>query len=88
MKKKNIILFLLMALPTLLLTSCLKDQEDLFTESASQRTTTYLAKAKKVLTSSENGWVLNYYPDREQSYGGTPFTMKFTDERLPWLVSS
>lgn len=82
MKKKNIILFLLMALPTLLLTSCLKDQEDLFTESASQRTTTYLAKAKKVLTSSENGWVLNYYPDREQSYGGTPFTMKFTDEKV------
>lgn len=82
MKKKNIILFLLMALPTLLLTSCLKDQEDLFTESASQRTTTYLAKAKKVLTSSENGWLLNYYPDREQSYGGTPFTMKFTDEKV------
>jgi len=61
MKKKNIILFLLMALPTLLLTSCLKDQEDLFTESASQRTTTYLAKAKKVLTSSENGWGYTFH---------------------------
>ena len=72
MKKNDIILFLLMALPTLLLTSCLKDQEDVFEESASARTANYLSNTKKVLTSAENGWLLNYYPDRDQSYGGTP----------------
>ena len=80
MKKNNIILFLLMTLPTLLLTSCLKDQEDLFEDSASARTVKYLEESKKVLMSSESGWVLNYYPDREQSYGGYAYTLKFTDE--------
>ncbi len=82
MKKNNIILFLLMALPTLLLTSCLKDQEDVFSESASLRTANYLSNAKKVLTSSANGWLLNYYPDREQSYGGCAFVLKFDDETV------
>jgi len=80
MKKNNIILFLLMALPTLLLTSCLKDQEDLFSESASQRTTNYMANVKRVLTGAENGWLLNYVPDRETSYGGYCYTMKFDEE--------
>ncbi len=80
MKKNNIILFLLMMLPTLLLTSCLKDQEDTFSESASIRTANYLNNVKKVLTSSEQGWILNYYPDREQSYGGTVYTLKFTED--------
>lgn len=82
MKKNNIILFLLMALPTLLLTSCLKDQEDIFSDSASARAEKYLANAKKVLTSAENGWVLNYYPDRNQSYGGYAFTLKFNDQTV------
>ena len=82
MKKNNILLFLLMALPTLLLTSCLKDQEDFFPESASERTTNYLNNVKKVLTSSENGWVLNYYPDRDLSYGGYVYTLKFDEDNV------
>ncbi len=82
MKKNNIILFLLMMLPTLLLTSCLKDQEDTFSESASIRTANYLNNVKKVLTSSEKGWILNYYPDREQSYGGAVYTLQFDDEKV------
>lgn len=81
MNKKNIFIYFLLALP-LLLTSCLKDQEDLFPESASLRTANYLSNAKKVLTSSANGWLLNYYPDREQSYGGSAFVLKFDDETV------
>ena len=82
MKTKNIILFLLMALPTLLMTSCLKDQEDLFDDSASARTTKYLANIKQVLTSAENGWLFNYYPDRDQSYGGQPYVVIFKDDTV------
>ena len=81
-KTRNIILFMLMALPTVLLTSCLKDQDDLFDKSASARVTDYLANAKRVLTSSENGWVLNYVPDREHSYGGYTFTLKFDSAQV------
>ena len=79
MNKKHI-LILLMALP-LLLTSCLKEQEDIFDDSASMRTEKYLTNAKRVLVSAEQGWILNYYPDREQSYGGTVYTLKF-DEKM------
>lgn len=71
-----------MALPTLLLTSCLKDQEDFFPESASERTTKYLENAQKVLMSSEQGWLLNYYPDRDQSYGGIAYTLKFSEDKV------
>ena len=71
-----------MALPTLLLTSCLKDQDDIFDDSASVRVDKYLANAKRVLTSAEEGWILNYYPDREQSYGGYVFTLKFNDQTV------
>lgn len=71
-----------MALPTLLLTSCLKEQEDLFEKPASIRVAEYLDNVKSVLTSSENGWVLNYYPDRAQSYGGIVYTLKFDDQNV------
>lgn len=76
---KKLLSFLLMMLPTLLLTSCLKDQSDTFSESSSERVTNYLSQTKKVLTSSENGWVLDMFPDREQAYGGYSFTMKFNE---------
>ena len=81
MNKKNIFIYLLLALP-LLLTSCLKDQEDLFTDSASARSAKYLSNVERVLTSAEYGWVLNYFPDREQSYGGYAYTMQFDEENV------
>lgn len=81
MNKKNIFIYFLLALP-FLLTSCLKDQEDLFDDSATARSTKYLNEAKKVLTSAEYGWVLDYFPDRQQSYGGYAYTLKFDDENV------
>ncbi|MBQ7420508.1 MAG: DUF4302 domain-containing protein [Prevotella sp.] len=79
---KKLLTYLFLMLPMLLMTSCLKDQEDVFADSATARTTKYLENAKKVLTSSEYGWVLNYFPDREQSYGGYSYTLKFDDENV------
>lgn len=69
-------------LPAMLMTSCLKDQDDTFSESATQRSATYLANVKKVLMSSEKGWTFNYYPDREQSYGGFIYTLKFDAQNV------
>lgn len=62
--------------------SCLKDQADVFDESPSVRMTEYLANAKKVLMKPENGWVMYYYPDNYQSYGGFNFTVKFNEENV------
>ncbi len=84
MKKymKKIFVFLLLALPSLMLQSCLKDQEDVFDETASARMANYLKNANDVLTGAANGWVLDYYPDREQSYGGYVYTLKFDGQNV------
>ena len=76
MKKTKIACLLLVTLP-LLLQSCLKDQDDIFSESASARMSNYLKNAADVLVGADNGWVLNYYPSRTQAYGGYAYTMKF-----------
>ena len=79
-KKIKVYLFLL--LPSLLMTSCLKDQDDTFSKSASIRSAEYLENARRVLSSAENGWVMNYFPDNQQSYGGFSYVLKFSDNNV------
>ena len=62
MKLYKTLLYVLMILPALLLQSCLKDQEDIFDTPSSIRMQEVLDNAKKVLTSSEEGWAFDYYP--------------------------
>lgn len=75
--KKKIFTALLLLLPALLMTSCLKDQEDIFEEPAALRLNDFQKKAQQTLMSSEYGWVFDVYPEEEQSYGGWAFTCKF-----------
>lgn len=82
MKKLNIFACLLTVVSAMTLTSCLKDQEDLFDESASKRLITYQNEIQKVLMSAENGWELRYFPDREQQYGGYTYTVKFNEDSV------
>ncbi len=82
MKLNKTLLYVLMVLPTLLLQSCLKDQEDVFDTPSSIRMQEVLDNAKKVLTSSEEGWAFDYYPDRYLSYGGYAYTVKFDNQRV------
>lgn len=74
-KIKNFSL-LLFALP-LLLTSCLKDNDEVFDESASERLQAALAETRSVLRGAENGWVMDYYVGTDQVYGGYTFIVKF-----------
>lgn len=62
---------------TLLLQSCLKDQEDVFDKSSSLRMQEVLDKTKAALTGNENGWTLDYYPSRDLSYGGIAYAIQF-----------
>ena len=57
--------------------SCLKDQSDVFDESPSARMVEYLADVQKILAEPENGWVMYYFPDKSQIYGGFTYTLKF-----------
>lgn len=82
MKKINILTLLLIALPALLLQSCLKDQEDVFDEPASNRLQSAVLNAKKVLMSSQNGWVMDYYAGADQQYGGYAYTLKFDTTKV------
>ena len=79
---KNKIAYLFLMMSVLLMSSCLKNQDDVFDKSASIRSIEYLENARKVLTSAENGWVMNYYPDNLQSFGGFSYVLKFTDSQV------
>ena len=82
MKKNSIYTLLVVFLTAFSLTSCLKDQEDVFDDSASKRLTEYFAEVKDVLVSAEHGWAFNYFPDRTQQYGGFTYTLKFDKENV------
>jgi hypothetical protein len=82
MKKNSIYTLLVVFLTAFSLTSCLKDQEDVFDDSASKRLTSYLANVQDVLVSAEHGWAFNYFPDRTQQYGGFTYTLKFDKENV------
>lgn len=67
---------LLLALP-MLMTSCLKNDDEVFGESASKRLQKALEEARTVLRSSEKGWVMDYYVGDDSSNGGYAFVVKF-----------
>ena len=67
---------LLLALP-LLMTSCLKDDNEVFGDSSSKRLQQALEETRTVLRSSEKGWVMDYYIGDNSSYGGYAFVVKF-----------
>lgn len=80
MKLYKILPVALLALSSTLFQSCLKDQVDYFEQSPSERMQAKLDEARKVLTSSPEGWVFEYFPDSKISYGGYVYTVKFDDE--------
>jgi hypothetical protein len=77
---------LLLAIP-LLLQSCLKHQEDLFSENASERMDQTLRNVNEVLRSASNGWVMEYYPANtttttSQQLGGFTMLLKFSGDTV------
>lgn len=80
--KKNIFKPFLFLLVTLFIVSCNNDNVDrVFNESASERLTEAMNQYKNSLTSSEQGWVLQYYPDKNQKYGGHTFVVNFREDK-------
>lgn len=67
----------LLAATVLGLSSCLKDQDDVFSQSSSERMQQTLDETKSVLRSAQNGWVIDYFVGDEQVYGGYAFVVKF-----------
>lgn len=72
----------LTAMLTIIMSSCLKNQEDLFSDEPSTRLDKRLQECQEVLCSSEYGWAMDYYPDRNISYGGWVYALRFTRDKV------
>ena len=72
------IYLILLAVVSFAFTSCLMEEKDLFDKSAPERLDAYLTEYHDLLASSEEGWLLNYFPDEEQSYGGYAYILLFS----------
>ncbi|AUC21291.1 hypothetical protein BTO15_03845 [Polaribacter sejongensis] len=75
--KKSLAFLLLIVMAT----SCIDNTEEMvFEESSSDRIQNAISEYKDLLTSSENGWVVEYYAGIDQSNGGFNFVMKFNED--------
>lgn len=99
--KKNIFKPFILILLALFITSCNNENFDnVFEDSASERLNEAIKKYSNSLTSAEQGWILEYYPEKKQSYGGYNFIIQFdknktskvyseiTDEPFPSIEST
>jgi hypothetical protein len=59
--------------------SCSKEYEGVFEQSPDERTRDVLKEYKDILVSSENGWIVDYYPNPE-ILGGFTFLFKFDEK--------
>ena len=82
--KRSLYIFLLVF--PLLVTSCLIEEKEIFDKTPAERMDSFLAEYKTLLESSEKGWLLEYYPEANQSYGGYNYIMKFDKGNVTaWL---
>ena len=77
MKKYRYITFLL---GIILFVSCNPVEENLFDDSSAIRIEKSLLNTQDVLKNAENGWLMEYYPSSQQTYGGYNVFAKFTDK--------
>lgn len=86
MKRNNIFSILaVLALSALTLTSCLKDEKEVFDESPSTRLQKTLEQTKAILEGQTNGWALYIYPkdpSTEAINMGYIYTVKFHDSQV------
>lgn len=76
MKKIYLILLAVLGMTA---TSCLMEEKELFDKTAAERLDAYLTEYNTLLESSENGWLLEYYAEEEQSYGGYAYILQFAE---------
>lgn len=69
----------LLTLCSLLLSSCLFEENDFFDETASARIEADMKHAEEVLEGARNGWRVRYFPHPEQEFGGFNLFFRFED---------
>lgn len=82
---KRLVYIFLLAFP-LLVTSCLIEEKEVFDKTPAERMDAFLAEYKALLESNENGWLFEYYPQKDQAYGGYNYILQFKDGYVTaWL---
>jgi hypothetical protein len=57
--------------------SCVHDEKDLFDDPAAIRMQKAITEYRELLVAPQNGWVADYYPEKNHSIGGYAMFMKF-----------
>jgi hypothetical protein len=73
---KNITYLLLLFL--FVLQSCVKDEANIFDDTAAARGQRAVENYRALLTAAENGWFVDYYPEVDYAVGGYAMYWKFT----------
>lgn len=64
------------------MTSCLMEEKELFDQTPAERMEAYLEGYRTLLAESEGGWLLQYYPEENQSYGGYAYILQFSKDSV------
>ena len=75
--KKSI--YLLVMICSFFMAACSPETDDIFGESSSVRIDKTMKEELKVLTGASNGWLLEYFPQAQQAYGGYNILLSFTE---------
>ncbi|MDR1672027.1 MAG: DUF4302 domain-containing protein [Bacteroidales bacterium] len=67
---------------TALLSSCVHYTEDIFDKPASERIAESIQAYQNLLVGQTNGWLVEYYPESTQKYGGYNLYFKFEDQSV------
>ena len=70
------------SLAALLLTACEPYTENLFDKPAGERIAESLQTYRELLTAQSNGWLVEYYPEKTQRYGGFNLFFRFENEQV------
>ena len=79
---KNRIIILTYCMAASLLSSCVHVTEELFDRQAAERIAETLQTCRKLLTEQTNGWIVEYYPEKTQRYGGFNLHFRFKGEHV------
>ena len=64
----------------IVVSSCQKEESDIFEKPSSDRVSDYLASFRDILTTPEKGWVMYYYPGSD--YAASIMTLDFTETEV------
>ena len=71
---------LYMAAAVLLAAACTPEEDDIFSDSSANRADAAIEADMQVLTGAANGWLMEYYPEMSQTYGGYNILLSFSED--------